>query len=65
MHSSLLHAKVLIDFPGFREFQLYWLQCSALVSELKHSEFSLQACANRTMHLLSGLLFECNTFQEY
>lgn len=56
MHSSLLHAKVLIGFPGFREFRLSWLQCSALVCGLKHSEFSLQACADRTMHLLSGLL---------
>ena len=56
MHSSLLHAKVLIGFPGFREFRVCWLQCSALVCGLKHSEFSLQACADRTMHLLSGLL---------
>lgn len=53
MHSSLLRAKVLIGFPGFRELQLCWLQCSVLVSKPKyvHPEFSLQTYANGTMHL--------------
>lgn len=63
MYSSLLHAKVLIGFLGFREFQFYWRPCFQPVHELKPelSGFSLQTTlfAKVTYVHSAGLLKQC------
>lgn len=69
MRSSLLHAKVLIGFLGFREFQFCWRLCFQPVRELKPelSGFSLQTTlfAKVTYVHSARLLKQCAQQQHF